>query len=241
MECWCHCFSYPEDSAAIGHQRKKMFIFRQPSSSKANHHSQNILLLIPPKYFDPSLHLVISINCSFQITHFHSSTFIPTMAAKMVADALLSNFVQMTIDSLASRFKDYFRGRKLNTELLSKMKVKLQAIDVFADDAELKQFRDARVRDWLFKAKDVVFELSKCQVEAESQSIRNKVWNFFKSSSVSSFDKEIESRIEQILGDLDDLESRSGYLGLTRTSGDGVGSGSYSVRDIGISIFGGRK
>uniref|UniRef100_K7MDB7 Disease resistance RPP13-like protein 1 n=1 Tax=Glycine max TaxID=3847 RepID=K7MDB7_SOYBN len=153
------------------------------------------------------------------------------MAAEMVDGALVSTFVQMTIDSLASRFVDYFRRRKLNKKLLSNLKVKLLAIDVLADDAELKQFRDARVRDWLFKAKDVVFELSKCQVEAESQSIRNKVWNFFKSSSVSSFDKEIESRIEQILGDLDDLESRSGYLGLTRTSGDGVGSGSGRIVD----------
>ncbi|KAL5159548.1 putative disease resistance RPP13-like protein 1 [Glycine soja] len=120
------------------------------------------------------------------------------------------------------------------------MKVKLQAIDVLADDAELKQFRDARVRDWLFKAKDVVFEaedlfeeidyeLPKCQVEAESQPILNKVSNFFKPSSLSSFGKEIESKMEQILKDLDDLESQSGCLGLTRTSGVGVGSGSGSI------------
>ncbi|RZB65904.1 disease resistance protein RGA2-like [Glycine soja] len=161
------------------------------------------------------------------------------MAAEMVAGALVSTFVQKTIDSLASRFVDYFRGRKLNKKLLSKIKVKLLAIDVLADDAELKQFRDARVRDWLFMAKDVVFEaedlladidyeLSKCQVEAESQPILNQVSNFFRPSSLSSFDKEIESRMEQILDDLDDLESRGGYLGLTRTSGVGVGSGSGS-------------
>ncbi|KAH1148519.1 hypothetical protein GLYMA_15G230900v4 [Glycine max] len=161
------------------------------------------------------------------------------MAAEMVAGALVSTFVQMTIDSLASRFGDYFRGRKHHKKLLSNLKVKLLAIDVVADDAELKQFRDARVRDWLFKAKDVVFEaedlleeidyeLSKCQVEAESQPIFNKVSNFFKPSSLSSFEKEIESRMEQILDDLDDLESQSGYLGLTRTSGVGVGSGSGS-------------
>ncbi|KAG4950197.1 hypothetical protein AAZX31_15G218000 [Glycine max] len=161
------------------------------------------------------------------------------MAAEMVAGALVSTFVEKTIDSLASRFVDYFRGRKLNKKLLSKIKVKLLAIDVLADDAELKQFRDARVRDWLLKAKDVVFEaedlleeidyeLSKCQVEAESQPILNKVSNIFKPSSLSSFDKEIESRMEQILDDLDDLESQSGYLGLTRTSGVGVGSGSGS-------------
>ncbi|KHN20833.1 Putative disease resistance RPP13-like protein 1 [Glycine soja] len=161
------------------------------------------------------------------------------MAAEMVAGALVSTFVEKTIDSLASRFVDYFRGRKLNKKLLSNLKVKLLAIDVLADDAELKQFRDARVRDWLFKAKDVVFEaedlledidyeLSKCQVEAESQPILNKVSNIFKPSSLSSFDKEIESRMEQILDDLDDLESQSGYLGLTRTSGVGVGSGSGS-------------
>lgn len=76
----------------------------------------------------------------------------------MIVGALVYTFVQTTIDSLASRFVDYFGGRKHNKKLMSNLKMKLQSIDSVADDAEQKQFRDPRVRDWLLKAKDVVFE-----------------------------------------------------------------------------------
>jgi len=62
------------------------------------------------------------------------------------------------------------------------------------------------VRYWLLRAKDVVFdaedlldemdyELSKSQVDVESQSATKKVWNSLKSSFVTFFENEIESRM----------------------------------------------
>ncbi|KAH1253916.1 hypothetical protein GmHk_04G010461 [Glycine max] len=106
------------------------------------------------------------------------------METEMIVGALVYTFVQTTIDSLASRFVDYFGGRKHNKKLM------------MADDAEQKQFRDPRVRDWLLKAKDVVV----------------------------SFEKEIESRMKQILDDLDDLASQIDDLGLETASDVGVES-----------------
>jgi len=161
------------------------------------------------------------------------------MAAEKVTGALVSTFVERTIDTLASRFVHIFRARKHKKKQLSDLKMKLLAIDVVAFDAEQKQFTDPRVRDWLLRAKDVVFdaedlldeidyELSKSQVEADSQSAANKVWNSLKSSFVTFFENEIESRMDQVIEDLEELATQSGFLGLKKASGVGVGSGSSS-------------
>ncbi|KAL2588259.1 hypothetical protein AAZV13_13G159700 [Glycine max] len=163
------------------------------------------------------------------------------MALELVGGALLSAFLQAAFQKLAShQIRDFFRGRKLDQKLLNNLEIKLNSIQALADDAELKQFRDPRVRNWLLKVKDAVFdaedlldeiqhEISKCQVdaeaEAESQTCTCKVPNFFKSSPVSSFYKEIKSRMEQVLEDLENLASQSGYLGLKNASGVGSGFG----------------
>jgi len=159
------------------------------------------------------------------------------MAAELLTGALVSSFVQMTIDNLASRFVDSFRGNKSHKKQLSNLKVKLLAIDVVADDAEQKQFTNPRVRDWLLAAKGVMLDtedlleeidhaLSKTQVEAESQSAAKKVWNSLKSSFVRFFENEIESRMENLIGNLEHLATQSHVLGLKRA--DDVGEGSRS-------------
>jgi len=161
------------------------------------------------------------------------------MALEMVTGALVSTFVERTIDTLASRLVHIFGSRKHNKKQLSHLKMKLLAIDVVAFDAEQKQFTDPRVRDWLLRAKDIVFdaedlldeiyyELSKTQVEAESQSATNKVWNSLKSSFVTFFENEIESRMKQVIEDLEELATQSDFLGLKKVSCVGVGSGSGS-------------
>ncbi|XP_027911078.1 putative disease resistance RPP13-like protein 1 isoform X2 [Vigna unguiculata] len=158
------------------------------------------------------------------------------MAAEMVTGVLVSTFLERTIDTLASRLFDIFHQRKHKKQLRN-LKMKLLAIDVVALDAEQKQFTDSRVRDWLLRAKDVVidaedlldeldYELSKSQVEAESQSAAKKVWSSLNSSFL--IEKEIESRMAQVIEDLDDLADESNILGLKKGGGVEVGSGSSS-------------
>ncbi|QCD85653.1 maintenance of ploidy protein MOB1 [Vigna unguiculata] len=153
------------------------------------------------------------------------------MTAEMFKGALVSSFVQITMDNLASRFMDIFRGNKSNKKQLSNLKVKLLAVDVVADDAEQKQFTDGRVREWLLQAKDAVFDaedlleeidhaLSKTQVEAQSHSTATKVWNSLKSPFLSSFKNEIESRMEKLIEKLEDLETRSHVLELPDSVGN---------------------
>jgi hypothetical protein len=96
------------------------------------------------------------------------------------------------------------------------------------DDAELKQIRNRHVKAWLDAVKDVVFqaedlldeidiEVFRCNLEVESESNTGKVWNFFNASS-NSFDEEIESKMQEVLENLDYLASKKDILGLKEAS-----------------------
>jgi len=157
------------------------------------------------------------------------------MALELVGGALLSVFLDAAFKKLASpQIFDFFRARKLDRKLLYKLETKLHSIHSLADDAEGKQFMDPHVRNWLLKVKDAVLDvedllddiqiLSKRELDADTESqvfkgCTCKVLNFFKSSSISSHYKEIESRMEQILEVLEFLSSQKGALGLKTTSG----------------------
>lgn len=159
------------------------------------------------------------------------------MAVTLVGSALLSAFLQMAFDRLASReIVDYFRGRKLNETLLKRLNIMLISINAVVDDAEEKQIINTYVKAWLDEVKDAMFEaedmldeiytqVSKCNLEAESEAPNgSKVWNFL-SASIGSFDKEIESRMKQVLDNLEYHASKKDILGLKEASGFGFGSG----------------
>ncbi|WJX92988.1 hypothetical protein P8452_74563 [Trifolium repens] len=165
------------------------------------------------------------------------------MAVELVGGALLSAFLQVTFEKLASAgIQNYFRARKLNHKLLN---ITLLSINAVVDDAELKQIRNPNVRAWLDAVKNAVLdaedlleeidiELSRCKLEVESQSstTSTKVWNFFNASS-SSFDKEIESKMHEVLDNLEFLASKKDILGLKAVnSGFGVGSDSQMLKKI---------
>jgi hypothetical protein len=162
------------------------------------------------------------------------------MAVELVGGAFLSAFLQVMFQKLASAgIQNYFRARKLNDKLLKKLNITLLSINVVVDDAEMKQIRNQPVKAWLDAVKDAVLdaedlleeidiELSRCKLEAESRSsttAANKVWSFFNASSIS-FDREIKSKMQEVLENLEYLASKMDILGLKDTySGFAVGSG----------------
>ncbi|XP_068501472.1 putative disease resistance RPP13-like protein 1 isoform X2 [Phaseolus vulgaris] len=161
------------------------------------------------------------------------------MAAEVVGGALLSAFLQVAFDRLASpQFLDFFRRRKLDEKLLANLNIKLHSINALADDAELKQFTDPHVKAWLLAVKEAVFdaedllgeidyELTRCQVQAQSQpqTFTYKVSNFF-NSTFTSFNKKIESEMKEVLEKLEYLANQKGDLGLKEGTYFGDGSGS---------------
>nr|AAK61315.1 NBS-LRR resistance-like protein B8 [Phaseolus vulgaris]AAK61319.1 NBS-LRR resistance-like protein B8 [Phaseolus vulgaris] len=151
------------------------------------------------------------------------------MAAELVGGALLSAFLQVAFDRLASpQVLDFFRGRKLDEKLLRNLKIMLHSINALADDAELKQFTDPHVKEWLFEVKEAVFdaedllgeidyELTRGQVEApyEPQTFTSQVSNFV-DSTFTSFNKKIESEMKEVLEKLEYLAKQKDALGLKR-------------------------
>nr|XP_007150945.1 hypothetical protein PHAVU_004G007900g [Phaseolus vulgaris]ESW22939.1 hypothetical protein PHAVU_004G007900g [Phaseolus vulgaris] len=159
------------------------------------------------------------------------------MAAELVGGALLSAFLQVSFDKLASaQLLDFFRGRKLDEKLLGNLNIMLHSINALADDAELKQFTDPHVKAWLVAVKEAVFdaedllgeidyELTRCQVQAqyEPQTFTYKVSNFF-NSTFTSFNKKIESEMKEVLEKLEYLANQKGALGLKECTYSGDGS-----------------
>jgi len=151
------------------------------------------------------------------------------MAVELVGGALLSAFLQVTFEKLASaEIGAYFRGRKFSEKLLKKLNITLLSINAVVDDAELKQIKNRHMKAWLDAVKDAVFEaedlldeidieVSRCNREAEFESSADKVWNFFNASSIS-FDKEVESKMREVLDNLEYLASRKDILGLKEAS-----------------------
>ncbi|KAK2354106.1 putative disease resistance RPP13 protein [Trifolium repens] len=81
------------------------------------------------------------------------------MAVELVGGALLSAFLQVTFEKLASAgIQDYFRARNLNDKLLKKLNIMLLSINAVVNDAELKQIRNQPVKAWLDAVKDAVLD-----------------------------------------------------------------------------------
>ncbi|KAG5106563.1 hypothetical protein JHK82_043533 [Glycine max] len=164
------------------------------------------------------------------------------MALECVGGAVLSSFLGALFQKLASpQVLDFFRGTKIDQNLRRDLENKLLSIQAVLDDAEQKQFGNMPVRDWLIELKvamldveDVLDEIqhSRLQVQpqSESQTCTCKVPNFFKSSSFSSINKEINSSMKKILDDLDVLASRMDSLGLKKATDLVAESGSGGNR-----------
>ena len=193
---------------------------------------------------------VLKVKSSFLTDHFITIAFIPalnpftsfpTPTMAVVGGALLSAFLQVAFDRLASpQFLHFFRGRKLDEKLLGNLNIMLHSINALADDAELRQFTDPHVKAWLFAVKEAVFdaedllgeidyELTRCQVQPQSQpqTFTYKVSNFF-NSTFTSFNKKIESEMKEVMEKLEYLVKQKSALGLKE--------GTYSVDGSGGKV-----
>ncbi|XP_028803398.1 putative disease resistance RPP13-like protein 1 [Neltuma alba] len=154
------------------------------------------------------------------------------MAGELLGGTVLSAFLQMALDRLVSRETlQYLQKRGLNETLVKKLKIMLLSIDCVIDDAEDKQFNDSNVKALLLELKDVVYDpedvlddinyaVYKRKLEVET-SVTSKVRKFF-CAFATSFDQAIESRVKQVLENLEFFESRKIDLGLKQDKGGAV-------------------
>ncbi|KAL4600752.1 hypothetical protein ACB092_11G221500 [Castanea dentata] len=146
------------------------------------------------------------------------------MAGTLMGGAFLSAFLQVAFDRLASRdFRDFLKGRKDIDGSLKRLKMLLRSATMVLADAEEKQYTNPYVKEWLddlqgavYDADDLLDEIAfRCKLQAESQTGASEVRNFI-TAFVDSFDKEIPSKLEEILEDLNIIIEQMGILSLKK-------------------------
>ncbi|XP_021826374.1 putative disease resistance RPP13-like protein 1 [Prunus avium] len=155
----------------------------------------------------------------------------------LVGEAILSASVQVLFDKIgSSEFVDLFRRKKLDESLVKKLEITLLSLKAVLNDAEEKQFLNSYVKEWLDKLQDAVFdaddlldeinaEVLRCKVEAEFQTVTNKVWNFLPTYLNHNY-QGMNGRIQELLERLEHLAKQKDFLGLR----EGVVGGKISQR-----------
>ncbi|XP_021812980.1 putative disease resistance RPP13-like protein 1 [Prunus avium] len=143
----------------------------------------------------------------------------------LVGEAILSASVQVLFDKIgSSEFVDLFRRKKLDESLVKKLEITLLSLNAVLNDAEEKQFLNSYVKKWLDELQDAVFdaddlldeinaEVLRCKVEAESQTVTNKVWNFLPTYLNQNY-QGMNGRIHKLLERLEHLAKQKDFLGL---------------------------
>ncbi|XP_059597437.1 putative disease resistance RPP13-like protein 1 isoform X2 [Vitis vinifera] len=152
-----------------------------------------------------------------------------------MADALLSASLQVLFDKLASpELVNFIRGQKLSQELLTDFKRKLLVVHKALNDAEVKQFSDPLVKEWLVQVKDVVYhaedlldeiatEALRCEIEAAEVQTGGiyQVWNKFSTRVKAPFaNQSMESRVKGLMTRLENIAKEKVELELKEGDGE---------------------
>ncbi|KAG6679186.1 hypothetical protein I3842_14G117900 [Carya illinoinensis] len=190
---------------------------------------QQRLCTTPNIAFNHILLSALLFSLQFHLPSFAFSPFKEQNMAQLVGEALLSAFLQVLFDRMASRqFVDFLRGRKPSAELLYRLKNVLLSVGAVLEDAEDKQrVTNSSVKTWLDELKDAVYDAEDVLDEIASKALQSKLDAEFgpniaskvrDSIQTSLFFKKIEVRIKGILGRIENLASQQYLMGLVQAS-----------------------
>ncbi|XP_034704170.1 putative disease resistance protein At3g14460 [Vitis riparia] len=154
-----------------------------------------------------------------------------------MADALLSASLQVLFDRLASpELINFIRRKNLSHDLLNELKRKLVVVHKVLNDAEMKQFSDAQVKQWLVQVKDAVYhaedlldeiatEALRCEMEgADSQTGgTHQAWNWNKVPAwvkAPFATQSMESRMKEMITKLETFTQEKVGLGPKEGGGE---------------------
>lgn len=159
------------------------------------------------------------------------------MFPELVGGAILSAFLQVLFDRLASRqLLDFFRRRQFDHSLLQRLQTCLLTVNGVLSDAEEKQMTNPFVKNWVielqdaaYQAEDLIDEVNtmvlECNVQAESQVRNSQVRsNLYTLNKVR---EDFEDRLEHVTRRLEYLTERKDVLGLVKGSFGGIVSGRF--------------
>ncbi|XP_062102411.1 putative disease resistance RPP13-like protein 1 [Humulus lupulus] len=145
------------------------------------------------------------------------------MAAEVVGGALLSALFQGIFERMDSReVLDFFRAKKLNSNMLKKLKIKLRSANAVVSYAEGMQTRNPAVKEWLDELKETIDELENLIDEIKTEILVSKWKDQHESSYVhqvlsfisTSFTAQVDPKIEGVLDRLELILSQMDVLGL---------------------------
>ena len=166
-----------------------------------------------------------------------------------MADAQLSGSLQLLFNRLASpELINSIRALNFSHELLNKLKRKLLAVHKALNDAEMKQFSDPLVKEWLVQVKDVVYhaedlldkiitEALQCQIEA----VDSQIDGMSTSVDTSFANQNMESRGMGLITMLENIEQERVELGLKEDEGEKLSRRSPSSSLVDASFVYGRE
>ncbi|XP_059597039.1 putative disease resistance RPP13-like protein 1 isoform X2 [Vitis vinifera] len=155
------------------------------------------------------------------------------MALEIFAGAFLSASLHVLFDRLASsEVWTFIGGQKVSEELLLELGMKLLVVDKVLDHAEVKQFTDERVKRWLVRVKNAVYDAEDLLDEITTEALRRKmeaadsqtgpthVLNSFSTwfKAPLADHQSMESKVKKIIGKLEVLAQAIDVLAL---KGDG--------------------
>ncbi|WJX22357.1 hypothetical protein P8452_11670 [Trifolium repens] len=170
------------------------------------------------------------------------------MAVEAVGEAFLSAFIEVVLDRLASpQVVDLIRGKKVDDNLVQRLKNTLYAVEVVLNDAEQKQFKDSAVNKWLDDLKDAVYVaddiLDHISTKASISNNNKKVSTATATNYFSRFfnfeERDMVCKLEDIVARLEYILKYKDILGLQHIAADHSSwrTPSTSLVDVGSNIF----
>ncbi|KAL4338474.1 hypothetical protein AHAS_Ahas12G0213800 [Arachis hypogaea] len=143
------------------------------------------------------------------------------MAAELVGGAFLSSFLNVLFDRLSDpAIINMMKGKKVDQKLLQKLETILSVVEAVLNDAEKKQISNPAVKRWLENLQDAVYDADDLLDEIATKAATRKdppPGNFL-SRFLNLQDREMVTRIEEIIARLQDIASHKDILGLEKIS-----------------------
>ena len=174
-----------------------------------------------------------------------------------MAEALLSASLQLLFERLASQeVANFILRRKLSQQLLNDLKRKFLVVLNVLNDAEVKQFSNDLVKQWLIQVKDAVYDAEDLLGEIATDALRRQIeaaadsqtgsrthqaWNKFSDRVKAPFaTQSMESRVKKMIARLEAIAQEKDGLGLKEGGGEQPPSRSPSTSLVDESFVYGR-
>ncbi|TYJ36645.1 hypothetical protein E1A91_A05G321300v1 [Gossypium mustelinum] len=143
----------------------------------------------------------------------------------MVGEAFLSASIEVLLDRIVSGdVPRLIKGKKLEAVLLKKLKPTLMSVKAVLDDTENKQITNPNVKSWTDELKDAIYDAEDLLDEISTEALWNKIESEYQTtamkqvrsffSSFNPFNDGMQSKLEDILGRLDNILNQKQILGL---------------------------